>query len=91
MYNITQKDLIKIYPNAVTDRFFIRVNTDVIYISQQPLSVKIYSVEGRCLYDVNFSSNDKIEISVSGIKSGLYILKLSLNNYIFTEKVIIKY
>lgn len=89
--NITQKDLIKIYPNPVTDRLFIRVNTDVINITQQPLSVKIYSVEGRCLYDVNFSSNDKIEISVSGIKSGLYILKLSLNNYIFTEKVIIKY
>lgn len=89
--NITVKDLIKIYPNPVTDRLCIQVNTDALNISQQPLSVKIYSIEGRCLYDANFNNQDKIEIPVAGIKSGLYILKLSLNNYRFTEKVIIKY
>jgi hypothetical protein len=89
--NITVKDLVKIYPNPVTDRLCIQVNTDALNISQQPLSVKIYSIEGRCLYDANFNNQDKIEIPVAGIKSGLYILKLSLNNYRFTEKVIIKY
>lgn len=87
--NITVKDLVKIYPNPVTDRLFIQVNTDALNISQQPLSVKIYSIEGRCLYDANFNNQDKIEIPVAGIKSGLYILKLSLNNYRFTEKIFI--
>lgn len=84
---ITVKDLMKIYPNPVTDRLFIQLNED-INLSQN-LSVKIYSIEGRCLYDKNFINNDKIEIPVSCIKSGLYILKLTLNNNSYTEKILI--
>lgn len=86
--DITVKDLLKTYPNPVTDRLFIQINTDVLNTTQS-LTVKIYSIDGRCLYNNSFRNSDKIEVPVSGIKSGLYILKININNNNYTDKILI--
>jgi hypothetical protein len=75
-----------IYPNPVSDQLFIRINT----ATTQVLSVKIYSIDGQRLYDNHFNSNHPIVIPVSGMKSGLYILKVNTGKGSFIEKLQIK-
>jgi hypothetical protein len=62
-----------IYPNPVSDRLSISLHAG----EAQHLSVKIYSMEGRLIYDAKFNATNKVEIPVSTIHSGLYLLKVN--------------
>ncbi|KAA6301810.1 MAG: hypothetical protein EZS26_001973 [Candidatus Ordinivivax streblomastigis] len=77
---------LKLYPNPVSDRLFIRLNSPV-----QNASVKIYSIEGRCIYQNQFNTPE-IEISIAekGIKSGLYVLKIDAGNSNYVGKLQVK-
>jgi|GEM_PF-1858281 len=73
----------EIYPNPANSFFVIR----------SPLPVKeieIFDVSGKLIKEINFSSSRKPKISLKGIKTGVYLLKIKTENKEFTKKLIIK-
>jgi hypothetical protein len=60
-----------VYSNPATDRLYVKSNA-------AKLDIRIYSIEGRCLYDKRFNSN-AVDIPLSEIKitSGVYIVKVN--------------
>ena len=73
---------LEIYPNPAKSFFVIRC----------PLPVKeieIFDVSGKLIKEINFSSKEP-KISLKGIKSGVYLLKIKAENKEFTEELVIK-
>ena len=73
----------EIYPNPAKSFFVIRC----------PLPVKeieIFDVSGKLIKEINFSSAKEPKISLKGIKTGVYLLKIKTENKEFTKKLIIK-
>ena len=75
----TEKDFI-IYPNPVSDELIIHT-PETNYGTRQDLIIRIFSIDGRCLFHQNFDYRNQIEIPVSelNLKSGMYILNIDLN------------
>jgi YVTN family beta-propeller protein len=72
----------EIYPNPAKSFIVIRC----------PLPVKeieIFDVSGKLIKEITFSSSEP-KISLKGIKSGVYLLKIKAENKEFTKKLIIK-
>ncbi|GAB6012518.1 CotH kinase family protein [Viscerimonas tarda] len=71
---LSGENSIRVYPNPVSDRLFIR--TDAV---TQHLTVKIYSIDGRCVYQSDFYQEDTIEIPVSDFlaQAGVYVLNVN--------------
>jgi YVTN family beta-propeller protein len=73
----------EIYPNPAKSFFVIR----------SPLPVKeieIFDVSGKLIKEIAFSSAKEPKISLKGIKTGVYLLKIKTENKEFTQKLIIK-
>jgi YVTN family beta-propeller protein len=73
----------EIYPNPANSFFVIR----------SPLPVKeieIFDVSGKLIKEIAFSSAKEPKISLKGIKTGIYLLKIKVENKEFTEKLIIR-
>ena len=73
---------LEIYPNPANSFFVIRC----------PLPVKeieIFDVSGKLIKEITFSSKEP-KISLKGIKTGVYLLKIKTENKEFTKKLIIK-
>ena len=72
----------EIYPNPANSFFVIRC----------PLPVKeieIFDVSGKLIKEITFSSSEP-KISLKGIKTGVYLLKIKAENKEFTQKLVIK-
>jgi hypothetical protein len=88
--NIDRKNQIHLYPNPVSDKLYIRVSGDKVGF-ESDFSVKIYGIEGQCLYENRFNSHPaEIPISTINIRPGLYIVKITVNNTDFIEKLLVK-
>lgn len=73
-----EKELISFYPNP---------NSGVLHITtEEQFVLEIYSISGMLLLK---SENEK-NVDLSNINSGIYILKLKVDNRIFTNKIIKK-
>lgn len=81
------KPEIQIYPNPASNKVFINLQK---FTSEQPV-VSIYNVQGK---EVHSSSNNLfanvLELDVSGLNRGIYLLQVRSNDDIFTEKLIVK-
>lgn len=73
----TEKKLIKIFPNPVTDKIFIEEATEKI------LQIRIFDIEGTKL----FEKNDK-EIDVIDWPAGIYIIQIITHSQILNFKLI---
>ena len=71
----------KIYPNPVRDSIKIS--------SQENGELAIYNLSGQEVRSIDKTS-DEIEINVSDISSGIYVVKLTSGNRVATKKVIIE-
>jgi hypothetical protein len=60
------------YPNPVSDRLYININPEKVK------SVEVYDIYGKvCSAAVVNPSSPLLEISMSGLSNGLYIVKLN--------------
>jgi hypothetical protein len=74
IFGLSGESSIRVYPNPVSDRLFIRTDA-----AAQQLTVKIYSIDGRCVYQSDFYQEDTIEIPVSDFsaQAGVYMLNVN--------------
>jgi hypothetical protein len=73
----------EIYPNPAKSFFVIRPSLPV-------KEIEIFDVSGKLIKEIAFSSYKEPKISLKGIKSGAYLLKIKTENKEFTRKLIIK-
>lgn len=76
--NLNQID---IYPNPVSDKFFITG------AERQGLKMQIYNVVGTCVLQRDLNS-PKEEIDICNLAAGMYIIKVSSANWTVQEKII---
>lgn len=77
---------IKIYPNPVTDYLTI----DVLETTKILYEVIIYDVRGKRIKTISNIDNQKVNVQVSNINSGLYFIEIhDTNKNITTKKLII--
>jgi YVTN family beta-propeller protein len=72
----------EIYPNPAKSFFVIRSSLPV-------KEIEIFDVSGKLIKEITFSTKEP-KISLKGIKTGVYLLKIKTENKEFTEKLIIK-
>ena len=72
----------EIYPNPANSFFVIRCPLPV-------KEIKIFDVSGKLIKEIAFSSKEP-KISLKGIKTGVYLLKIKAENKEFTQKLVIK-
>jgi len=83
----TFTDKLKVYPNPVTERLFIELKNEF----SNMFEISIYNLTGQLilnLLNANISGKDYIEIDVESLKSGLYVIELRENNFLYTGKFI---
>ncbi len=71
---------IKIYPNPASQKIFVDYNSD------KNTNIEIFTISGSKIKEFK---NTK-EIDVSDLQSGFYFIKISNQNFNYTEKIIIK-
>jgi len=72
----------EIYPNPTNSFFVIRSSLPV-------KEIEIFDVSGKLIKEITFSTKEP-KISLKGIKSGVYLLKIKTENKELTKKLIIK-
>jgi hypothetical protein len=64
----------------------IRQNRFSLSVLRCPVKeIEIFDVSGKLIKEINFSSYKEPKISLKGIKSGVYLLKIKTENKEFTR------
>lgn len=75
---------LSIYPNPVTEgRNYINITTKKNFSKQ----IEIYNVLGKQIYASVLTGK---ELNISGLNTGVYILKITENNISETRKLVVK-
>jgi PKD repeat protein len=72
------EDLVSFYPNPVSNILNIKCGKD--------FSVRLYDMLGKKLVDVQ----NKHQIDISSIESGIYLIQIELEGSIFSNKIVKK-
>ncbi|WP_157972818.1 YCF48-related protein [Aureibaculum luteum] len=78
-------DNLTIYPNPTQNKFYINLDSD-LYINTA--KVEIFDMTGRLVITKNLKSSKNTNINLEGIPSGVYIVKLNIDNKKYTKKII---
>lgn len=76
---------IDVYPNPVSDILNIRINHP-----ESVQEIRMYSIDGKRVYQKNASSISVFEIDVSGFLSGIYCLKIKSSSNSIIKKIVIE-
>jgi len=79
-------EILKLYPNPVIDKLYIEFSNTSEYVEK---IILFYDLSGRVIYK-NKSSQSQIQIDLSNVNPGLYILNLIVNGQYYTTHKIIK-
>ena len=80
------KTHVHIYPNPASDG---KVNIEINEGFEGGTTVTVFDIFGRICHQSKTEKNDTV-IDVSGIKSGLYIIRLSNNNKAYSYKLLVE-
>ncbi|MFW5725818.1 MAG: T9SS type A sorting domain-containing protein, partial [Bacteroidota bacterium] len=80
-----QQEILTVYPNPATD-FIILENKQ--YPAGSMINLQVISLDGMVVLDMPAVSSGRINIS--HLRSGLYIIKATTTNEIFTQKLMIR-
>lgn len=76
-----------IFPNPASNKLFIEVPN----LNNNNISVKLFSLEGTEVFTrTTHNDNNQIILSLEGIKSGLYIVQITMGKKSQSEKIIIR-
>jgi hypothetical protein len=76
---------LKVYPNPVRDKVFISLPDD----SPEKIDVAVFDVYGKtCAVNAIRSSDQLLEIELSGMRSGIYFIKINLQSGMEVLRVI---
>ncbi len=72
---------IKIFPNPTTD--IIHIETE-----EKTKCIQLFNMFGECV--INESLQSKIDINISNLTDGLYIIRVHFENHTYSEKIVIQ-
>lgn len=79
-------DFVSVYPNPTSDYFNIQINN---YIGK--LAVQLFDLNGRLIIEKTIDNfNTEEQLSVKGLSSGMYLLKLNGENVSSTKKIVVE-
>ncbi len=81
--NPVELNHIDIFPNPFINKLKIKPVQIV-----ELVSAEIYNITGEKLFEINFYSRNPGEIDLSHLNSGIYILIISNNDFIQTERIV---
>ena len=81
---IENKSQLNIYPNPSKDFLTINLNKTIAANAE----ITIYSFTGELVYAENIDFLDNVNINVSNIVKGIYLLKIKINDDVLTKKFI---
>ena len=64
-----------LYPNPSTGLFYLQYTNEVILEN-----IVVYDMTGRIISKPSLNANNVIEIDLSGVSTGVYMLKIDYNN-----------
>ena len=78
---------LNIFPNPVRNKLNIDISTSVI---SDPLNVKLFNVRGQIIYQSknDFSGNSHVQIPVSKLPKGIYLLQFQNKQVLISKKII---
>ncbi len=77
-----EKENITVYPNPATS------NITVNLIGDEKANIQLFNLVGQQVYSE--TATNSANINVSGLRSGVYMLKVTQNGKIYTSKVVVK-
>jgi hypothetical protein len=77
---------LKAFPNPVISQ----LNIDMSGMEFDNLKIEIYSSEGRLIKERSFQKQELVKLEMSGIPSGLYNLRMIVDNESILNKKIVK-
>ena len=81
--NIEGEFDVKIFPNPANDKFIIYTGETLV----QNLKMEIFNINRKLIQYSNLQNSNSNIIDLTGNPSGIYFLKLYINNEIITKKV----
>jgi hypothetical protein len=75
--------LIDVYPNPAGDVI------DVSWADLPGSALKLVSVDGRCVREMNVAASNRVRIDLTGLSPGIYSLQLYLPDGLWTGKVVV--
>jgi len=82
---VTEENHLSVYPNPATD--YINIDNKM---GNNPFTVSIYNMNGQLVYVklISDNSNATIQIPVSSLNSGTYIISCQGNNKMYSSKFV---
>jgi PKD repeat protein len=80
--NELNQNIISVYPNPVKDMMTVQANSNI-------KEIYIYNMTGQLVLNQVVSSN-KVNVTITGLSSGIYSLKAILDNGTITKKIVIQ-
>jgi Secretion system C-terminal sorting domain len=83
-----EKTVIDVYPNPITlgENVLIQPNFKLLSGSK----IDVMDLQGKSVIDSFVSNNTSIELSTSQLSAGMYLIRLTTNQGIFTEKLVVR-
>ncbi|MDA8693452.1 S8 family peptidase, partial [Saprospiraceae bacterium] len=81
----TLDESISVYPNPATNSLKIEYAAP----NNEELKVSIYSITGQKQIETNFYNQNTIELDVSDLSKGIYLLEVQNDNLVSTRKIIV--
>ncbi len=76
-------DDFKLYPNPVNDRLYIKNSI------KEDVEIEVYSVKGELLINKKFLKDSEIEINLSDLSEGIYMVHLSTKDKLISKKIVL--
>ena len=83
--NLTENNKeVLIYPNPANQQLFIQLQT------VEPLvKVEMFDVFGKMVFNKSINNHQIVELNLSNLSKGVYLLQLSLQNKLLEKKVVL--
>ena len=75
-----------IYPNPITDKFFVSVNR----LSDLPYTISISDLTGKLVFQENEIREDLLELQASELNQGVYMISLKIEGEQKTKRIVIR-
>ncbi|MFM2157049.1 MAG: hypothetical protein RL516_1798 [Bacteroidota bacterium] len=86
-YNEIREEDIKLFPNPTSGQFNVE-----LYNSLQTIeNLSIYNISGQIIYNSENINKNTISINLQKVQSGVYIIKLKINNNYHFKKLVIQF